>query len=77
MLVNRFVLRIGHLHVSDNQGKRDDHLAVGQGTIKFVDLVMRLKGVGYDDTVTLEVFDENRQMLVESRERIKAMFADG
>ena len=76
-LVNRFGPRIGHLHVSDNQGKRDDHLAVGQGTIKFADLVMRLKGVGYDDTFTLEVFDENRQMLVESRERIKAMFADG
>jgi len=76
-LVNRFGPRIGHLHVSDNQGKRDDHLAVGQGTIKFVDLVMRLRGVGYDDTVTLEVFDENRQMLVESRERIKAMFTSG
>ena len=76
-LVNRFGLRIGHLHVSDNQGTRDDHLAVGQGTIKFADLVMRLKGAGYDDTLTLEVFDENRQMLVESRERIKAMFADG
>ena len=76
-LVNRFGLHIGHLHVSDNQGKRDDHLAVGQGTVNFADLVMRLKGAGYDDTVTLEVFDENRQMLVESRERIKAMFADG
>ena len=76
-LVKRFGERIGHLHFSDNQGKRDDHLAVGQGTVKFADLVMRLKGVGYDDTVTLEVFDENRQMLVESRERIKAMFADG
>lgn len=76
-LVNRFGPRIGHLHFSDNQGELDDHLAVGQGTVRFADLVMRLKGVGYDDTVTLEVFDENRQMLVESRERIKAMFADG
>ncbi|MBR9987907.1 MAG: sugar phosphate isomerase/epimerase [Desulfosarcina sp.] len=75
-LVNRLGRHIGHLHVSDNQGKRDDHLAVGQGTVNFVDLVMRLKGAGYDDTVTLEVFDENRQMLVASRERIKAMFAD-
>ncbi|MEE4111540.1 MAG: sugar phosphate isomerase/epimerase [Desulfobacteraceae bacterium] len=76
-LVDRFGRRIGHLHVSDNQGTRDDHLAVGQGTVKFADLAMRLKGAGYDDTVTVEVFDENRRMLVESRERIKAMFADG
>jgi sugar phosphate isomerase/epimerase len=76
-LVSRFGRRIGHLHVSDNLGTRDDHLAVGQGTIRFADLVMRLKGAGYDDTVTLEVFDENRRMLVESRERIRDMFADG
>jgi sugar phosphate isomerase/epimerase len=76
-LVNRFGHRIGHLHFSDNQGKRDDHLAVGQGTINFKELVRRLKGVGYDDTVTLEVFDKNRRMLVESRERIKTMFTGG
>jgi sugar phosphate isomerase/epimerase len=76
-LASRFGQRIGHLHVSDNQGTRDDHLAVGQGTIRFADLVMRLKDAGYDDTVTLEIFDKNRQMLVESRERIKAMFTGG
>ena len=74
-LVARFGERIGHLHFSDNQGKLDGHLAVGQGTVNFVDLVRRLKAAGYDDTVTLEVFDTNRKMLVESRERIKAMFA--
>ncbi|MCB2148669.1 MAG: sugar phosphate isomerase/epimerase [Deltaproteobacteria bacterium] len=76
-LVSRFEKRIGHLHFSDNQGKLDDHLAVGQGTVNFAELVRRLKGAGYDDTVTLEVFDENRRMLVESRERIKAMFMEG
>jgi len=75
-LVSRFGQRIGHLHFSDNQGKLDDHLAVGQGTINFAELVRRLKGVGYDDSVTLEVFDKNRQLLVESRKRIKAMFDD-
>jgi sugar phosphate isomerase/epimerase len=75
--VSRFGPRIGHLHFSDNRGKLDDHLAVGQGTVNFAELVRRLQGAGYDDTVTLEVFDENRQMLVESRERIEAMFADG
>jgi sugar phosphate isomerase/epimerase len=52
----------------------DDHLAVGQGTINFGDLVRRLKTLGYDDTVTLEVFDANRQMLVASREQIRALF---
>ena len=63
-LADRFGQRIGHLHISDNRGKRDDHLAVGQGTVKFADLIRRLKIVGYDDTVTLEIFDDNRRMLV-------------
>jgi sugar phosphate isomerase/epimerase len=76
-LVRRFGRRIGHLHFSDNQGRMDDHLAVGRGTVNFTDLVRRLKVVGYDDTVTLEVFDKNRKMLVESRDRIEAMFAGG
>jgi len=74
-LVDRFGARIGHLHFSDNQGTLDSHLAVGQGTVNFLDLVRRLKAAGYDDTVTLEVFDTNRKMLVQSRKRIKAMFA--
>jgi sugar phosphate isomerase/epimerase len=76
-MVERFGRRIGHLHISDNQGRIDDHLAVGQGTINFADLVRRLKKAGYDDTVTLEVFDPNRRMLVSSRERIRALFDDG
>jgi sugar phosphate isomerase/epimerase len=75
-LVERFGRRIGHLHFSDNQGKVDDHLAVGQGTVGFAELVRRLKSAGYDETITLEVFDKNRGMLVESRERIKRLFED-
>lgn len=73
-LVGKFGERIGHLHFSDNQGRLDDHLAVGLGTVNFSRLVRYLKAAGYDDTLTLEVFDSNRQMLVVSRERIKAMF---
>jgi sugar phosphate isomerase/epimerase len=75
-LVERFGARIAHLHFSDNRGRRDDHLAVGQGTVNFKGLVARLKAIGYDDTLTLEVFDTNRDMLVKSRERIRAMFGD-
>jgi hypothetical protein len=40
-------------------------------------LVGRLKAAGYNDTLTLEVFDANRKMLVDSRVRIEALFADG
>jgi sugar phosphate isomerase/epimerase len=27
--------RLGHLHLSDNKGERDDHLPLGSGTIDF------------------------------------------
>ena len=74
-LVDRFGERIGHVHVSDNLGRMDDHLAVGQGTVNFTWLVRRLKAIGYDGTITLEVFDTNRALLVQSRELIKALFA--
>ena len=74
-LVERFADRIAHLHVSDNQGRLDDHLAVGLGTVRFADLMQRLQAAGYDETVTLEVFDENRKMLVDSRERIKSLIS--
>ncbi|BBO90744.1 sugar phosphate isomerase [Desulfosarcina ovata subsp. ovata] len=75
-LVQRFGSRIDHVHVSDNRGRVDDHLAVGLGTVRFADLVTHLKAAEYDGTMTLEIFDENRQMLVDSRERMKALFLE-
>ena len=36
---------------------------MGQGTVKFTVLVDRIKALGYDDTITLEVFDADRRML--------------
>ena len=73
-LVEQFGDRLGHLHFSDNRGKRDDHLAVGRGTVNFTELVRRLKKIGYDDTLTLEIFEQDRQLLVDSRRRIEALF---
>ena len=61
--------RIGHVHASDNHGKRDDHLPIGKGSIDFPKVVKALKEIGYNDTVTLEVFSENRMDLKISREK--------
>ena len=75
-LLERFGGRIGHLHISDNAGQRDEHLAVGHGTVDFRALVRHLKSEGYADTITLEVFDTDRRMLVDSREKIAFLFAE-
>ena len=74
-MIKRFPDRIGHVHVSDNFGKEDNHLPVGAGTVNFPEIVKALKDIGYDDTITLEVFSKDRDYLKMSRDKIAAMFA--
>ena len=69
-----FSHRLGHIHMSDNKGKRDDHLPVGKGNVPFERIVRTLKAIGYDETITLEIFSENRKDLVESRDKIETLF---
>ena len=71
--VEKFGHRIGHLHISDNYGERDDHIPVGAGTIDFLKIVKALKKCGYDDTATLEIFTEDRRLLKKSRDRFAAI----
>lgn len=75
LLTERFGSRIGHLHFSDNRGVRDEHRAIGKGNINFKKLIRKLKAQGYDDTLTLEVFDNDRRKLVASRRRVENLFA--
>ena len=72
--IEMFPGRIGHLHVSDNFGKEDQHLPIGAGIIDFSKIVKALKGIGYDDTITLEVFSRDRDYLKLSKKKIEEMF---
>jgi sugar phosphate isomerase/epimerase len=74
--IKHFGRRIGHLHVSDNLGKRDDHLPIGAGKLDFSRIVKALKDLHYDDTVTLEIFSEDRSQLRKSRDSFQAMLAE-
>ena len=74
--IEQFGQRIGHLHVSDNFGERDDHIPVGAGKIDFKKIVKALKKCGYDDTATLEIFSEDRRELQASRDRFDAVFSE-
>jgi sugar phosphate isomerase/epimerase len=71
--IEKFGARIGHLHISDNSGERDDHLAVGAGGIDFLRTIHALKACGYDDSATLEIFSGERRELKDSRDRIDEM----
>ena len=69
-----FSHRLGHVHMSDNHGKRDDHLPVGKGNVPVEQIVQTLKAIGYDNTITLEVVSEDRNDLVISREKLNELF---
>jgi sugar phosphate isomerase/epimerase len=73
--IDRFSDRIGHVHASDNFGRNDDHLPIGVGTIDFPAVVKALKSIGYDETITLEVFSRDRDYLRISREKLIRMFS--
>lgn len=66
--IQRFPARITHLHVSDNRGKRDEHLPIGAGNIPFPKILKALKSAGFDHTVTFEIFTDDRADLRRSRE---------
>jgi len=71
--IDRFPERIFHVHASDNFGKDDSHLPIGVGTIDFPRVARRLKGMGYDGTITLEIFSRDRDYLRISRDKFAVM----
>ncbi len=68
--IRKFSDRISHIHISDNHGKKDNHLGVGQGVIDFKKWVREIMDTGFDGTMTFEVFSEDPADLVQSRDRI-------
>ena len=67
-LLEAFGDRLAHVHLSDNRGGDQDlHLPLGAGTINWKEAAKRVKGAGYDGTVTLEVFSREREHLRTSR----------
>lgn len=50
--------RLGQLHLHDNKGERDDHIAIGHGRFDFVSLFSFLKDKQVSPLVTLEPHSE-------------------
>ena len=66
--IEAFADRIGHIHVSDNFGKEDNHLPIGFRR-QSVTQIMTFEETGYDGTVTFEVFTPDREYLRLSRHK--------
>lgn len=69
--------RLVHVHVSDNRGYGDDHMPLGAGRIDWPRVIRMLKQIGYDGTITLEVFATDRDYLLRSAEKLRRWWEEG
>lgn len=67
--------KLAHVHLSDNKGNNDDHFPIGAGIIDWEDIIRQLKKVGYDKTITLEVFVEDESYLLYSKEKFGQLWS--
>jgi sugar phosphate isomerase/epimerase len=58
-LLDAFGDRLAHVHVHDNLGLDDLHLPLGAGSVDWPAVVHALRGAGYDETVTIEIFSRH------------------
>jgi len=72
--IKRYANKLFHIHISDNYGKDDGHLPVGAGMIDFRKMFKELKNIGFDETMTLEIFSRDRDYLKMSLDKIKQMW---
>lgn len=74
-ILARFGGRLLHAHLHDNKGgDADVHLPLGAGTIDVPKHLAALKKVGYDGTITLEVFTPDQHYLEISAAKLRAMW---
>lgn len=72
--VDRLGDKLMHVHLSDNDGTADQHLPLGAVVRNPTDWpahIKKLKASGYDGTITLEVFSEEKEHLLSSRDLLK------
>jgi len=71
--LRKFYERLGHVHLSDNFGQRDDHLPLGAGRVDYKTPMENLKKRGYKGTVTLEIFSKDRDYLLISKRKLEEL----
>lgn len=67
--LERFKARLSHVHLHDNDGTADQHRPVGQGNVRWERVAAWLKK-NYAGTVTLEIFTDDWNAVLRSRDVI-------
>ncbi len=73
-MIRRFGDRIHHIHLHDNDGRSDLHLPPGAGNINWRAVVRALQEVGYDRTITLEIFSWDRQYALLAKRKVEDLW---
>lgn len=74
-LLTAYGARLRHVHLHDNKGGNADlHLPLGAGTIEVAHYIQLLQSLGYDGTITLEVFTPDKHHLVYSRDLLRRIW---
>lgn len=76
-LLRAYGRRLHHVHLHDNKGGNADlHLPLGAGNLEIDHYIHSLQSVGYDGTITLEVFSPDRRHLAYSLEVLRGLWKD-
>lgn len=73
-LLRRFGSRLLHVHVSDNNGREDQHLPLGCGGLDLLPVLRELVKIGYNGTITPEIFVRDRDYQLLSRDKLRKMW---
>jgi sugar phosphate isomerase/epimerase len=72
--IRRFSNRLIHIHAHDNNGREDQHLPPGTGTVDWKDALKSLKDAGYDGTLTVESFSTDRDYRCFGRDKLRRLW---
>jgi sugar phosphate isomerase/epimerase len=64
---------VEHVHFSDNRSMDDLHMPLGVGNVNWKKMVSALKKIGYDGTITLEIFCDDSTVLFDYLEISKRL----
>ena len=73
-LLSRYGDRLRHVHLSDNKGRTDDHLAIGAGTIDWKRELKAVKSTGYNGFITLETFYGDAALITYGRDKVRSLW---
>ncbi len=73
-LAKKFRRRIIHLHVHDNNGKVDEHLPLGVGSINFKEISKTIKELKNCKTVVLEIHRGRKEHILLSRKLLEEIW---